>query len=83
MIAQHFILQAVEDVSKGRIDAGELLTQLKTLKAQDRKQQVWNFSLVGMVCLAKDDAVILRVIMKGLLSFSEYISACGLMKYAC
>ena len=34
------ILQAVEDVSKGRIDAGEQLTQLKTLKAQDRKQQV-------------------------------------------
>ena len=37
------IVQAVEDVSKGRIDAGESLTQLKTLKAQDRKQQVGIF----------------------------------------
>lgn len=36
----NFLLQAVEDVSKGRIDVGEQLTQLKTLKAQDRKQQV-------------------------------------------
>ena len=32
--------QAVEDISKGKISAGEHLTQLRMLKAQGKKLQV-------------------------------------------